>query len=138
VNAVIGVYVELHCTSNTVSDPSPSQIDVKENDSSFELAADVPGMSKDAVKVELSPDNKTLFISAEKHNEAKDSGERDGWKYHREERSSEHRSRAVRLPPSVDPSLVSARVTDGVLHVTMPKRPGGTSESQERKLIPIA
>lgn len=114
------------------------QIDIKENDSAFELVADVPGVPKAGVKVELSPDNTTLHISTEQRSEAKDSGERDGWTFHREERSCEQRSRSVRLPPSVDAKLVSATVNDGVLRVTMPKRPAGNVAPNGRTPIPIA
>jgi HSP20 family protein len=114
------------------------QIDVKENAGTFEVSADVPGVPKEGVKVELSRDNRTLYISAEKRSQAAETGDRDGWTFHREERSSEQRSRAVRLPPSADPTRVSARVVEGVLHVTIPKLPDGAREVNGRTPIAIA
>ena len=115
----------------------PVQIDIKENDSAFELAADVPGVPKESVKVELGQDN-TLHISASSSKETSEDTDRGGWKVHREERSSEHRSRAVRLPPSVDTAHISAKVEEGVLRVTMPKLPAPSVTSTGRTPIAIA
>ncbi len=116
--------------------PLSVQIDIKENDASFEVVADVPGVPKTGVTCELGADN-TLYITAKKSSEAKDSGVRDGWTFHREERSSEQRWRSVRLPPNVDSTHISAKIEDGVLHVTMPKRPGASATTGNRTAIPI-
>jgi len=113
------------------------QIDIKENGDAFEITADVPGVPKENVKVELGPDN-TLHLSASTSKEASQDGDRDGWKFHREERSSEHRSRAVRMPPWVNTARLSAKVEDGVLRVVLPKLPEAPAVSNGRTSIPIA
>ncbi len=63
---------------------------------------------------------------------------RDGWTYHREERSSEQRWRSVRLPPNADSAHISAKIEDGVLHVSMPKRPGSAGAGSRNTVIPVA
>ena len=63
--------------------------------------------------------------------------DRDGWTFHREERSSEQRTRTVRLPPSVDKARLSAKVEDGVLRVTLPKLPAAPAGSSGRTSIPV-
>ena len=113
------------------------QIDIKENDAAFEIAADVPGVPKENVKVELGPDS-TLHLSASTTKETSEDGDRNGWKFHREERASEHRSRTIRLPPSVDSAHLSAKVEDGVLRVTLPKLPSQPATSNGRVSIPVA
>ena len=116
---------------------SPLQVDIKESDTAFEIAADVPGVPKESIKVEMGANN-TLHISADSSKASSEEGDRDGWKFHREERSSSHSSRAVRLPPSVDTKSISAKVDNGVLRVTMPKLAPLPEAPHGRTSIPIA
>ena len=125
------------CNPHCVATVAPWQIDIKENDAAFEIAADVPGVPKENVKVELGADN-TLHLSASHATQSATDDERGGWKIHREERSSEFCSRAIRLPPSVDKTSLSAKVEDGVLRVTLPKLPDRPTSDSGRTVIPVA
>ncbi len=95
----------------------PFAVDVLEDKDQVVLKAELPGVNpKD---VDLHVEDNVLTISGEKkleHEDKKDS-------YLRIERYYGKFSRAFTLPPYVDPNQVSAEYKDGVLTVTLPKRP---------------
>lgn len=72
-------------------------------------------------------------VSEEKQDERDET--REGITWHRVERSSSFNSRALRFPDAADLSKVNANVENGVLRVTISKRP----EAQvKRKTIQVA
>lgn len=111
------------------------RLDVRENDSEFRISADVPGVNKDQIRVELD-NNNVLHISASRRDEREERTEREGWTVHRVERSAGSGYRSLRLPPTVDASRISASVDSGVLHVTVPKQSTGSASG--RRQIAIA
>jgi HSP20 family protein len=90
------------------------QIDVRERDGKFIVHADLPGMNKDEVKVELFDDMVT--IQGERKQEKTE--EREGYSYSECNYGSFYRS--VPLPEGVDTSKATADFRKGVLEVTMP------------------
>lgn len=78
------------------------------------VRADLPGMKKDNVNVEVEED--TLLISGERQDEFKE--ERDD--YYRSERSYGRFYRAIPLPEGIDPNSAKAEFKDGVLEISMP------------------
>jgi HSP20 family protein len=86
------------------------------------------------VKVELDADN-VLHLSTERKAATSDEGEKDGWKYHRMERSSSSVHRAIKLPASADVSGLTAACADGVLTVTIPKVRDATPAGRRRIAI---
>jgi len=92
------------------------------------VRADLPGMNKDNVNIEIDDD--ALVISGERQDEYQD--ERD--EYFRSERSYGSFYRLIPLPEGVDPNASSAEFKDGVLEVTlkMPKE-----QEQKRRRIQI-
>jgi HSP20 family protein len=78
------------------------------------VRADLPGMNKDNVDVEI--ENGILRISGERREEHEE--ERD--EYYRSERSYGRFQRSIALPDGVDEDQCNARFTDGVLEVTVP------------------
>ena len=89
--------------------------DLIEDEESYVLATDLPGLSRDDVKIELN-DN-VLTISGERkfeHDERKQG-------YRRIERSFGTFRRSLTLPDGVDPASISATFDNGVLTVTVPK-----------------
>lgn len=110
------------------------KLDVRENERSYEITADVPGVNKENVNVEVDADN-NLHITTEGKKEHREEGEREGWKYVRQERSSSSASRVIKLPNNVDGSSISARVDNGLLKVMVPKL---SSQPSTRRKIEIA
>jgi HSP20 family protein len=90
------------------------RVDVMERGGQFVVRADLPGLSKDDVKVEVS-DN-MLTIQGERKQEKKE--EREGCCY--SECSYGSFYRAIPLPEGTDGSKATADFRKGVLEVTMP------------------
>jgi HSP20 family protein len=90
------------------------RIDVHERDGKFIVHAELPGMKKDEVKVELFDD--MLNIEGERKQEKNEA--REGYSYCECRYGSFYRS--VPLPEGVDTSKATADFRRGVLEVTMP------------------
>lgn len=93
-----------------------------EADNTFHIELDAPGVKKD--DVELTFDKGALQVTLERK---APEGERTNW---HNERGYGKISRAVSLPDTVDPETISAELVDGVLHVTVTKRP----EAQPKRI----
>ncbi len=90
-------------------------MDLLEQDSQFVLRADLPGVSEDAVKVEL--EDNVLTVSGERKSEHEE--RREG--HYRIERASGRFARSLTLPDGVDPESIQAHFDKGVLEVRIPK-----------------
>ena len=103
------------------------QIEMFERDNELVLRADLPGLTKDDVKVELSEDGITI------EGERKDEQEEKREGYYRSERSYGKFYRRVHVPEGVNPEDAQATFRDGVLEVTMraPKRIGRKARKLE-------
>ncbi|UCG31535.1 MAG: Hsp20/alpha crystallin family protein [candidate division WOR-3 bacterium] len=90
-------------------------IDIEESNGNLMVRAEIPGISKEDIKVSVQDD--MLMISGERtrENEKKDKT------FHRIERCYGQFRRMIRLPATVDAEKVKATYKDGVLHVTLPK-----------------
>ncbi|GMN23937.1 hypothetical protein TIFTF001_000330 [Ficus carica] len=95
---------------------SNTRIDWKETSQAHVFQADLPGLTKDDVKVEVV-DERVLQITGERKIQKEDSGET----WHRIERSSGKFQRRFRLPENARMDQVTASIENGVLTVTVPK-----------------
>lgn len=93
-----------------------TKLDWKETPEAHVFTADLPGLKKEELKIELV-DNGSLRISGERQKE--DVQETDQW--HRVERSSGRFMRQFRLPDNVNADGISAKLENGVLTVNAPK-----------------
>lgn len=91
--------------------------DIRDTGDAYELEADLPGVKKEDIKVEL--DNNYLTISAERHAE-KDEKDKKG-NYVRRERSYGSYSRSFDVT-GVQTDQITAEYTDGVLKLRLPKK----------------
>ncbi len=90
-------------------------VDVTEEDGTYKVVAELPGMSGDDVEVEVH--GGVLRLSADREEE-REEGEDD---VHLRERRFGRFERAFRLPEHVDAEAIEASMKDGVLTVTVPK-----------------
>jgi len=97
----------------TPIDWSP-RVDILEREGQFVVRVDLPGLSKDDVKVEVGDD--MLTIQGERTREKKE--EREGYAY--SECSFGSFFRAIPLPEGADASKATADFHKGVLEVAMP------------------
>ncbi len=96
-----------------------------ENGDSFEVQAEVPGISKDDLNIKIQ--GNYLEISGKRKVDTP-----DGYKTHRNERGSNSFSRSFTLPDDIDADRVEAALKDGILYLTLPK-----SETARPKQITI-
>ena len=89
--------------------------DVSETEKELIVKAEVPGMDKKDININLS--DGLLTITGEKKHEKKEEDEN----YHCFERRYGKFSRTMRLPTEVETEKVDAVYKDGVLTITLPK-----------------
>lgn len=91
------------------------KVDIRETDKQFILDAEIPGLTKDQVKVEVKED--TLVIRGEKREDKEKEG-----KYNVKEIKRSSFLRSFTLPPDlVDKNTVQAKFQDGILEVIIDK-----------------
>jgi len=104
--------------------PWSFNVDVEENDKSYIVKADLPGMDEKDIKVELTDNVLTISGSRTEKREEKKSN------YHRIERFSGSFCRSIELPREVDANKARAEYKKGVLTIELPK----TGASQAKKI----
>lgn len=92
--------------------------DIKENESSYEIEIDMPGLKKENVKAELKDGYLTISCESKKENDEKDMN----GKYIRRERFMGSCSRSYYVGEDVSQKDIKAKFTDGVLKVSVPKK----------------
>ena len=108
------------------SSPLPA-VDVRENEDSYLLEMELPGLSEKDVEVKL--ENSLLTISS--HNGHSSQEKKDG--YLLKERKSALFQRSFVLPDEVDREKISAEFTNGVLSMSFPKVPAAKPRTIEVK-----
>lgn len=90
-------------------------VDIEETDKNYLLCFDMPGLSKDDIRIEM--DENRLTVSGERRDE-RESKEKG---LHRQERYYGSFQRSFVLPDMADSENVEATFQDGVLRVSVPK-----------------
>ena len=97
------------------------KVDVKEEKEAYLLEMDLPGKTDNDINIELNKN--VLTISSQTKSEKEEKAEaKTAGKYLIKERSYSKFSRSFTLPEDVDSEKLSAKVTNGVLTVTMPRK----------------
>ncbi|NLC23882.1 MAG: Hsp20/alpha crystallin family protein [Oxalobacter sp.] len=104
------------------------KIDVNETDDAYVVKADAPGVSKEDIHVSVEGNQVSIEFEIKKESEEKEEG-----KVIRTERYVGKQSRSFSLAQDVDESKAEARYTDGVLQLTLPKKPGSS-----RKMLSVS
>jgi HSP20 family protein len=104
-------------------EPRVPALDVTESDAAYTLSFDLPGLTKDQLKVTVQ--GRRVSIEAN----ATASEPKDGERVIYRERSAAHYARTVSLPAEVDQSTSTAKFENGVLTLTLAKRvPTGATQ----------
>ena len=90
-------------------------VDITENDTAYEVTAELPGMTEKEIELLLS--GEILTLKGEKRYER----EQNDKNFHLSERSYGTFQRSFAVPDGVDRDKVSANFGNGVLTVTLPK-----------------
>jgi len=94
--------------------PTPV-VDITENDTTYEMTAELPGMTEKEIELLLSGD--MLTLKGEKRYEKEQNDEN----FHLSERSYGTFQRSFAVPDGVDRDKVTANFGNGVLTITLPK-----------------
>ena len=103
---------------NSAQNQAPSiKMDVKEEDDSYLVHAELPGVKKEDIHVVV--DGNQVSISAETKQEKE---VKEGDRILRSERYFGKVSRSFQLERDIDDSKAAAKFNDGILELTLPKR----------------
>ena len=101
-------------------------VNVRETNDEFTIEVAAPGMKREDFKVEL--DNNMLTISSERETKQ---DQQQNENYTRREFNYQYFQRSFTLPENkVEGEKITARYTDGILHITVPKK-------DEAKIKPV-
>ena len=97
--------------------PAQFRVDVTENDGAYTLRAEIPGVRKDDINIMIDGDQVAISAEVKKEKDVK-----DGERVLRSERYYGKVYRAFTLGQPVDEAGASAKYTEGVLELTLPKK----------------
>lgn len=111
-------------SNDTVRPALRPAMDVVENENAVSIRVDLPGFAPEAVNIEV--EGNLLTISGNVDNNVEQEGER----YHYRERRLGSFKRSLRLADTLDTENAEATFENGVLTLSLPKRP----ESQPKRI----
>ena len=100
-------------------------IDVYEDNDYVHIEAELPGFKKDEVDVNLENGILTITAARQPTRTTQEQGQA-----HLNERRLARVHRSLALPDTVDEDNIEAKLSDGVLHLKLPKR----QEARQRKI----
>ena len=103
------------------------KIDVTEKDGEYKVLAEIPGVKKDDIQVDIEGDVVSITAEARAEKDVK-----EGERVIHSERYFGKISRSFRLGQEVDQAKASAKYSDGVLELVLPKK---TAASAKRVTI---
>lgn len=95
------------------------RMDVREADDRYLVNAEIPGVNKDDIRVTVEGNRVSISAEVKQEKEA-----REGERVIRCERSYGMASRSFTLADEIDQNQVQARYNNGLLELTLPKKPG--------------
>jgi HSP20 family protein len=93
------------------------RIDISENEKAYTIKAEMPGAKKEDVKVSIDGQRVTIEADVKREEE-----KREGENAVMTERTVRKYVRSFMLPTEVDDSAADARLEDGILTLTLPKK----------------
>ena len=106
--------------SNVVTSQWTPRVDIKEEPQRFVIFADIPGV--DPQQIEIHMDKGILTIKGER----KTASDEEGARFSRIERAQGVFHRRFSLPDSADADAIAASGRNGVLEISIPKKPETT------------
>jgi HSP20 family protein len=98
------------------------KMDVKENNGAYVVHAEIPGVKKEDIKVDVEGNMVSISAEVKQEKEVK-----EGERVIRSERYYGNVSRSFSLAHDVDQAAAQAKYSDGVLELTLPKKSGASS-----------
>ncbi|MES3024236.1 MAG: Hsp20/alpha crystallin family protein [Pseudomonadota bacterium] len=99
------------------------RLNITEDENAFEVQAEMPGVKKEDIKVAIDGQRVTLEGESKRED-----AQREGEQLVYAERSVRKFTRSFMLPTEVDDAGAQARLEDGVLKLTLPKKQGSEAK----------
>jgi HSP20 family protein len=99
------------------------KIDVAEEDKSYAVKADIPGVKKEDIHVAIDGSQVSIEVEVKKEKE-----EKKGEKVVRSERYYGNQYRSFTLGSDIDSAKAEAKYQDGVLELKLPKKSNGATK----------
>jgi len=99
------------------------KLDVKEDDKSYTIRAEIPGVKKEDIKIDIEGNLVSLRAEVKQEKE-----EKKDEKVVYSERSYGMASRSFTLPTEVDAQGAKAEYKDGLLSLSLPKKANGSAQ----------
>ena len=93
-------------------------VNVKENEKAYVMEVAAPGLKKEQVHMDIDKDG---FLNVAIENKAENKDENKKEHYLRREFSYSSYQQSYQLPDNVDREKISAKVSDGILEIELPK-----------------
>lgn len=92
-------------------------VNLRQTETSYELDLVAPGLKKEDFKVNLVAD--TLTVAFEHEESKQENGNKE---FIMNEYKLQSFTRSFKLDNTIDPGKISAQYTDGILHISLPKK----------------
>jgi len=103
-------------------------VDIEEKEKEFRITAELPGLKKEEIKINIKDNLLTIFGEKNKGKKIEEKN------YHRTERIYGSFQRTFRLPEYADQDNIAAEYKDGILNVSIPKLEESISKNVEIKI----
>ena len=107
----------------TEAQPLQIKVDVDENDKSYTVKAEIPGVKKEDINVQIDGNQVSISAEAKQEKDVKENG-----KVIRSERYYGSMYRSFALGQDVDSGAANAKYADGILQLTLPKKPSAATK----------
>ena len=97
--------------------PLQIKVDVEEDDKTYKIKAEVPGVKKEDINVQIDRNQVSISAESKREKEVKEKG-----KVIRSERYYGSLFRSFSLAQDVDQASANAKYADGILELTLPKK----------------
>jgi HSP20 family protein len=97
--------------------PLQIKIDVEENDKAYTVKAEIPGVKKEDINVQIDGNQVSITAESKQEKDVKENG-----KVIRSERYYGSLYRSFTLGQDVDQVAANAKYADGILQLTLPKK----------------
>src|SRR5215471_20336003 len=106
----------------TEAQPLQIKVDVEENDKAYAVKAEIPGVKKEDIHVQIDGNQVSISAESKQEKDVKENG-----KVIRSERYYGSMYRSFALGQDVDSGAANAKYADGVLQLTLPKKPSAAA-----------
>ena len=105
-------------------EPGEIRVDITENDKGYEVRAEMPGVKKEDIRITVNGNFVSIATEVKKEKE-----EKEGGRVLVKETYVGSASRGFSLAHEIDPKDVVAKLEDGMLKLSLPKRDGAGARS---------